>query len=389
GQTWVDDANKATIAENNAKLPVEGFAVSDLHSFYAGYSNGNDEVANNSIAVGNVEQRVASVVGGYSMDGSVISYEVEITDGNYYERIFGGISESQDPNSVVKGNKVTISGDSPEFGLVNGGSAAYSSVTENVVIIEAGNGHEVQAGFSVNGSATGNIVNIKGGSIKYITGAYSNSKSATGNIVNINGGSISEYVAGGDTVSGSATSNIVNINAGTVKNVYGSVVSNPSGSAENNTVNWKAGEIQGNVYGSVIKNSSVYTPVESNGGTFNVYQNSDGTSKELATGKLGGFDYMNFILDNADKLDNPVVSTDKVILSSAPKFGVAVIDTSNLKEGDSIKLLQANSGLEDLTPTLEDNYSVDNMPEGIMPIYKSEISSIQNENNVITLTYQG
>ena len=96
------DYTVASPSGNDAKLPVEGFTVSEWDAFYAGYSAG--DVKNNSFTIENITTKIGTVVGGLSLDGNAEGNAVTISGSSNAVAVYGGASEIGN----AKGNTVTI-----------------------------------------------------------------------------------------------------------------------------------------------------------------------------------------------------------------------------------------------------------------------------------------
>ncbi|MCF0115283.1 MAG: hypothetical protein HUJ56_08020, partial [Erysipelotrichaceae bacterium] len=303
-----------SVTKNKVEI-TDGTVRGDVYGGYSDNSSANDnEVEMNG---GTVE---GYVQGGYSYSNDATNNKITVTGGNLSSN-YGFIDGAYSVSGNVKGNTVTIT-DITKAYTVKGGRSEYGNAEDNKVIISGGTVNlAVAGGYSAEGDATGNEVAVTGGKISlyngYISGGQSLGRNVKGNKVTITDVTNVDTVYGGNSDYGNAEVNTVIIDGGTINKVFAGfgdavvqgnevIISNSTGKGsvgdviggsvswnaeedyslvKDNVVTWKDGEIQGNVYGSVIKNRGVYNPIENTGGTFNVYHSSGSSSKTIAEGK--------------------------------------------------------------------------------------------------------
>lgn len=330
-------------------------------TLYGGYSNnlggGIGNANNNKITVSGTVNSPASSVkeisGGYSLMGSALRNELEIT-GTVNVNTYGGKAGYVGGNSGnASENTISISSSGSIVGNVFGGSAAEGSTDNNTVQIkDSGTVRgSVYGGWtpSTTGSASGNTVeldtdkNVTGGVYGgYAQGTASGSGDACGNKVIVSSGSIGGAVYGGVAGKGNADSNSIVIAGGSIgKNIYGGYTSG-SGTANNNSIT---------ISGAIdLSDRTIYGGFSSSGdmktGNTVSFQKVGGSVKAIKNIDVLG---VSALADNSKALN----ITNGAAGDLADTTVKLVTSDSGLQVGQQITLMQANNGVITNTTTLE------------------------------------
>ena len=330
-------------------------------TLYGGYSNnlggGIGNANNNKVTVSGTVNSPASSVkeisGGYSIMGSALRNELEIT-GTVNVNTYGGKAGYIGGNSGnASENTISISSSGSIVGNVFGGSAAEGSTDNNTVQIkDSGTVRgSVYGGWtpSTTGSASSNTVeldtdqNVTGGVYGgYAQGTASGSGDASSNKVIVSSGSIGGAVYGGVAGKGNADSNSIVIAGGSIgNNIYGGYTSG-SGTANNNSIT---------ISGAIdLSDRTIYGGLSSSGDMK--------TGNTVSFQKVGGSVKA---IKNIDVLGVSALANNSNALTITNGAGGDLADTtvklvasdSGLQVGQQITLVQANSGVITNTTTLD------------------------------------
>lgn len=330
-------------------------------TLYGGYSNnlggGIGNANNNKVTVSGTVNSPASSVkeisGGYSIMGSALRNEIEIT-GTVNVNTYGGKAGYVGGNSGnASENTISISSSGSIVGNVFGGSAAEGSTDNNTVQIkDSGTVRgSVYGGWtpSTTGSASSNTVeldtdqNVTGGVYGgYAQGTASGSGDASSNKVIVSSGSIGGAVYGGVAGKGNADSNSIVIAGGSIgNNIYGGYTSG-SGTANNNSIT---------ISGAIdLSDRTIYGGLSSSGDMK--------TGNTVSFQKVGGSVKA---IKNIDVLGVSALANNSNALTITNGAGGDLADTtvklvasdSGLQVGQQITLVQANSGVITNTTTLD------------------------------------
>ena len=330
-------------------------------TLYGGYSNnlggGIGNANNNKVTVSGTVNSPASSVkeisGGYSIMGSALRNELEIT-GTVNVNTYGGKAGYVGGNSGnASENTISISSSGSIVGNVFGGSAAEGSTDNNTVQIkDSGTVRgSVYGGWtpSTTGSASSNTVeldtdqNVTGGVYGgYAQGTASGSGDASSNKVIVSSGSIGGAVYGGVAGKGNADSNSIVIAGGSIgNNIYGGYTSG-SGTANNNSIT---------ISGAIdLSDRTIYGGLSSSGDMK--------TGNTVSFQKVGGSVKA---IKNIDVLGVSALANNSNALTITNGAGGDLADTtvklvasdSGLQVGQQITLVQANSGVITNTTTLD------------------------------------
>lgn len=293
-----------------------------------------------------------AVSGGYSTKGNVSENELYVEDGTFSKgdntlgqiTMAGGHSASGD---AIKNTAIIRDGTYKINGLY-GAETDSGKATENKLIIH--NGDIESAGFvtggnSSSGDATGNTVSIQGGTVSgsgglgAVAGGSSGNGNATGNKVEISGGTVNTNIFGGVTTgTGNASDNMVTISneatLGADAMVYGGM-SMGGGAANNNTINiMKALTVKHLLGGEGMSSSN---------NTLNVAE------KNVIVGNEGvaGFQNYNFYLPATIESGDTMLTINGTMATdvTGATFGVAAQQGVTLDQGDSVKLMTNEQGI--------------------------------------------
>lgn len=362
GKTTIYGGQAIQGAASGNTITIDNGTVVNAYAIHGGNSAGNtadvvSQANQNQVIIGGTVNSPASSVkeisGGYSLMGSALRNELEIT-GTVNVNTYGGKAGYVGGNSGnASENTISISSSGSIVGNVFGGSAAEGSTDNNTVQIkDSGTVRgSVYGGWtpSTTGSASGNTVeldtdqNVTGGVYGgYAQGTASGSGDACGNKVIVSSGSISGAVYGGVAGKGNADSNSIVIAGGSIgKNIYGGYTSG-SGTANNNSIT---------ISGAIdLSDRTIYGGFSSSGdmktGNTVSFQKVGGSVKAIKNIDVLG---VSALADNSKALN----ITNGAAGDLADTTVKLVTSDSGLQVGQQITLVQANSGVITNTTTLD------------------------------------
>ena len=279
-------------------IPV--YSVNDYKKLLAEYIDNNvfyneDQVVNVELPLGDFDQNIVSVAGGYALQKNV-------------------------QRNTVNAKSIA------QVAFIYGGYAEEGKAIDNTVNLDDGEVGRIQGGHSVENDTQGNIVNINGGRAGYvIAGSSNNEKSTHNNTININGGHI-----GG-------------INQQNQDDIWGGVYLGDIGTV-NGTVNFLNGAVTHlqAVYGDKGK--------VGNNAVLNIGAKSkDDTSRTpmntlFAFGEVGGFTEYNFYLPNDVKADDTALYAGSATLGNAP-VNAYIPGDATLKQNDTVHLIESEKSV--------------------------------------------
>ena len=249
------------------------------------------------------------------------------------------------PMSSTTGNAVTIgtggggtvpmigTSSSLLFDVMGGSSTDGKDVTNNAVVVNSGQMHNVMGGYVTTGSgnANGNHVTVNDGTIAgdIIGGQVSGGTGAANhNTVVITGGTIGGWIIGGESDGGAVSGNAITLDGVTSYGVFGGYNDGLTGSVTGNTVN-------------LVNHPSAFTFLEGGSGgseisvkgnILNVYVPGN------TTGHISDFSKMNFYLTTKGST-MLTISGDRNTDLSGTTIRAGMLGGMTLAKGDTVTLL--------------------------------------------------
>ena len=366
-------------------------------TLYGGYSNnldgGGGNANNNKVTVSGTVNSPASgeknIIGGYSLMGSALRNELEITgtvnidtyggktgiyssgdasentisinsSGTVNGSVYGGHAQGTNGSfGDANGNKIIVSNGSIS-GSVFGGVSSGSTDNNAVQIKGSGTvGEAVYGGWTMsgNGSASGNTVELDidqtvSGSVY---GGYAQGTGdANGNKIIVSSGSIGGYVFGG-AGNGSTDNNTVQIKgSGSIGNsVYGGWVISGTGSASGNTVELDIDQtVNGSVYGGYAQGTG----------------DANGNKIIVSSGSISGNIYGGSTAGSGTANNNSITISGATDLSNSTIYG-GYSNSGNMKTGNTVNFKNTGGSVK-----------------AIKNIDVLGVSALANNSNVLTIT---
>ena len=328
-------------------------------TLYGGYSNnlggGIGNANNNKVTVSGTVNSPASseknIIGGYSLMGSALRNELEITGTVNIDTYGGktGIYSSGDAseNTISINSSGTVNG-SVYGGHAQGTNGSFGDANGNKIIVSNGSISGSVFGGVSSGSTDNNAVQIKGsgtvGGAVYGGWTMSGNGSASGNTVELDiDQTVSGSVYGGYAQgTGDASGNKIIVSSGSISgNIYGGSTAG-SGTANNNsiTISGATDLSDSTIYGGLSSSGNMKT-----GNTVN-FKNTGGSVKAIK---------------NIDVLGVSALANNSNVLTISNGAAGDLADTtvklvasdSGLQVGQQITLVQANSGVITNTTSLD------------------------------------
>ena len=328
-------------------------------TLYGGYSNnlggGIGNANNNKVTVSGTVNSPASseknIIGGYSLMGSALRNELEITGTVNIDTYGGktGIYSSGDAseNTISINSSGTVNG-SVYGGHAQGTNGSFGDANGNKIIVSNGSISGSVFGGVSSGSTDNNAVQIKGsgtvGGAVYGGWTMSGNGSASGNTVELDiDQTVSGSVYGGYAQgTGDANGNKIIVSSGSISgNIYGGSTAG-SGTANNNsiTISGATDLSDSTIYGGLSSSGNMKT-----GNTVN-FKNTGGSVKAIK---------------NIDVLGVSALANNSNVLTISNGAAGDLADTtvklvasdSGLQVGQQITLVQANSGVITNTTSLD------------------------------------
>ena len=366
-------------------------------TLYGGYSNnlggGIGNANNNKVTVSGTVNSPASseknIIGGYSLMGSALRNELEITgtvnidtyggktgiyssgdasentisinsSGTVNGSVYGGHAQGTNGSfGDANGNKIIVSNGSIS-GSVFGGVSSGSTDNNAVQIKGSGTvGGAVYGGWTMsgNGSASGNTVELDidqtvSGSVY---GGYAQGTGdASGNKIIVSSGSIGGYVFGG-AGNGSTDNNTVQIKgSGSIGNsVYGGWAISGTGSASGNTVELDIDQtVNGSVYGGYAQGTG----------------DANGNKIIVSSGSISGNIYGGSTAGSGTANNNSITISGATDLSDSTIYG-GLSSSGNMKTGNTVNFKNTGGSVK-----------------AIKNIDVLGVSALANNSNVLTIS---